>query len=224
MTLEVNIITTPFILNTPVNCYLVRVGDGFILIDTAKAGKRATVEKALESAGCRPGNLKLIILTHGDFDHCGNAAYLREKFGAKIAMHDADSGIVEHGDMFQGRAKPNVLVKAMSGLFFRLGKPDRFKPDLLITEGYNFSEYGFDAKVLHLPGHSKGHIGILTAGGDLFCGDLLANTNKPEVWSLVDDPAAMNASVERLRSFEINTVYPGHGKPFSVEQFTAARR
>jgi len=27
----------------------------------------------------------LIVLTHGDFDHIGNAAYLSKKFGAKIA-------------------------------------------------------------------------------------------------------------------------------------------
>jgi hypothetical protein len=27
------------------------------------------------------------------------------------------------------------------------------------------------------------------------------------------------ASVERLRDFEIHTVYPGHGKPFPMEEF-----
>jgi glyoxylase-like metal-dependent hydrolase (beta-lactamase superfamily II) len=54
-----------------------------------------------------------------------------------------------------------------------------FKPDLYIDEGYDFSGYGFDAKVLELPGHSKGSIGTLMTSGDLFCGDLLVNTDKP---------------------------------------------
>jgi hydroxyacylglutathione hydrolase len=36
---------------------------------------------------------------------------------------------------------------------------------------------------------------------------------------LIDDPAEYDASVERLRVLEIGTVYPGHGKPFRMEQF-----
>jgi len=220
MTLEINTITTHFAFNTYVNCYLVKTSDGYILIDTGILKKRGVIEKELESAGCRPGNLELIILTHGDFDHIGNAAYLREKFGTKIAMHYDDSGMVERGDMFWNRKKPNIFIKIIFGLFFGLSKSDRFKPDLYIEDGYDFSGYGFDAKVLHLPGHSKGSIGILTADGNLFCGDLLANIDKPDIWSIIDDPTAANASIEKLKSLKINTVYPGHGKSFPMSSFT----
>ncbi|RLI67201.1 hypothetical protein DRO91_10540, partial [Candidatus Heimdallarchaeota archaeon] len=31
------------------------------------------LERELEKAGCKPGDLKLVVLTHGDFDHTGNA-------------------------------------------------------------------------------------------------------------------------------------------------------
>jgi glyoxylase-like metal-dependent hydrolase (beta-lactamase superfamily II) len=71
-----------------VNCYLIETDTGCILIDAGGSNKRTNIEKELESAGCNPGNLKLIVLTHGDFDHTGNAAYLRKKFGTKIAMHN----------------------------------------------------------------------------------------------------------------------------------------
>jgi len=207
-----------------VNCYLVETDTGCILIDTGGSNKRAELEKELESAGCKPGNLKLIVLTHGDFDHAGNAAYLRKKFGTKIAMHDDDSGMVERGDMFWNRKKTNILIRIMVPIFFGFGKSERFKPDLTIEDGYNLSEYGFDAQVLHIPGHSKGSIGILTASGDLFCGDLLENTDKPVLNSIMDDLAAANASVEKLKSLEINTVYPGHGKPFPMELFIKNNR
>ena len=217
--MEINILTTPFVFNVSVNCYLVRTGEGFILIDTGRTNKRGAIEKELESAGCQPGNLTLIVLTHGDFDHCGNAAFLRKKFGTQIAMHKDDSGMVERGDMLWNRNKQNILMRIIFKLFFRLSKSDRFKPDLYIDEGYDFSGFGFDAKVLYIPGHSKGSIGILTASGDLFCGDLLANVNKPEVWSIIDDPVAAHASVEKLKRLQINTVYPGHGQPFPMELF-----
>jgi len=218
MTLEINILTTPF-LNVSVNCYLVRTGDGFVLIDTGRTNKRGVIEKELESAGCRPGDLRLIVLTHGDFDHCGNAAYLRRKFGAQIAMHRDDSGMVERGDMLWNRNKQNILFRVIFKLFIRLSKSDRFEPDLYIEEGYDFSGYGFDARVLDIPGHSKGSISILTASGDLFCGDLLANVDKPDIWSIIDDSVAAHGSVEKLKSLQINTVYPGHGQPFSMELF-----
>jgi hydroxyacylglutathione hydrolase len=223
MTLEINTIVMPFVSNVSVNCYLVRNSLGFILIDTGRAKKRGTLEKDLASAGCLPGNLQLIVLTHGDFDHCGNAGYLRKKFRTQIAMHKDDSGMVERGDMLWNRNKQNILIRIISRLFFRLSKSDRFKPDLYVDNGYDFSEYGFEAEVLHIPGHSKGSIGILTAGGDLFCGDLLANVDKPEIWSIIDDKVAAHASVERLKSLQVNTVYPGHGQPFPMELFIKTR-
>ena len=202
-----------------VNCYLVETDTGYVLIDTGGSNKRSELERELEGAGCKPGNLKLIVSTHGDFDHIGNAAYLREKFGAKIAMHKDDSGMAERGDMFWNRKSGNTLIRMMAPILFRFGKSNRFEPDLYIEDGYALSEYGFDATVLTIPGHSKGSIGILTAGGDLLCGDLFDNTDKPVLNSIMDDLAAANASVKKLGSFAINTVYPGHGKPFSMELF-----
>ena len=67
------------------------------------------------------------------------------------------------------------------------------------------------------PGHSKGSIGILTAAG-FFCGDLLQNTDGPGLNTIMDDVAAAKASIEKLRSLGINTLYPGHGRPFLTEK------
>ncbi len=220
MSQEIQTISTslPFKLGV-VNCYLVETDDGYILIDTGSKNSRADLEKELESAGCKPGDLELIVITHGDFDHTGNAAYLAAKFGAKIAMHVDDSGMLEHGDMFWNRKKGNKIISIVAPILFKFGESERCTPDLYVEDGYDLSEYGLDAQVLHIPGHSKGSIGILTGGGDLFCGDLLENTDQPVLNSIMDDVAAANASVERLKSLEINTVYPGHGEPFLMELF-----
>lgn len=204
-----------------VNSYLIKTSTGFILLDTGWAYKREILETALESAGCKPGNLKLIILTHGDFDHTGNAAYIREKYSSKIAMHGDDSGMVEQGNMFWNRKKGNIFFRMIVNTFLRIGgfKPEKFKPDLSLDDGYDLSKYGFDAGVLHLPGHSKGSIGILTDSGEFFCGDLLENTDKTATGSIIDNPNEFNASIEKLKNFKINTVYPGHGEPFPMEVF-----
>jgi len=53
---------------------------------------------------------------------------------------------------------------------------------------------------------------------------LLLNIDKPAPSSIIDDAADLNASVEKGKGLQINTVYPGHGKPFLMEQFIASNR
>jgi glyoxylase-like metal-dependent hydrolase (beta-lactamase superfamily II) len=132
--------------------------------------------------------------------------------------------MVERGDMFAGRSSSHVLLRWIAPLFaalFGFGKAARFRPDVTLDDGADLAAYGWDARVLSLPGHSKGSIGLLTAEGELFCGDLLDNTDGPALNALMDDRAAGQASVERLRRLDVHTVYPGHGKPFPMKQFLA---
>jgi len=202
-----------------VNCYLVSTNNSYILLDTGPSNQRQRLQTELETSGCQPGNFKLIVLTHGDSDHSGNAAYLRSKYDTRIAMHKDDSGMVEHGDMTWNRNKINILTRVIFGLFFRLDQSDRITPDIYLEEGDDLSSYGFDAKVLSIPGHSKGSIGILSSNGDLFCGDLLENTKQPALNAIMDDPTVAHKSVEKLKNLRIKTVYPGHGEPFSFDSF-----
>ena len=200
-----------------VNCYLIKTDQGFILIDTGISKSREKLEKELKSAGCNPKNLKLIIITHGDTDHTGNCSYLREKYHTKIAMHQNDQGMVEKGDMLWNR-KGNIILKIINP-FMGLSKSERFKPDFYSDEKFKLSEYGLDAQIIHIPGHSLGSIGILTKEGDLFCGDLLSNHKKPTINFIMDDKITAKESIEKLRKFNINNVFPGHGESFSWNNF-----
>jgi hydroxyacylglutathione hydrolase len=207
-----------------VNCYLVKTAAGYILIDTGFAAKRSELEKALQQAGCRPGNLSLVILTHGDSDHADNAAYLQNKFGAKIAIHAEDAGMLERGDMSWNRKAPPDkisfgfrMMMAIRPLFSRNHKFEVCKADIMISEDFALAEYGLAAQVLHLPGHSKGSLGILTAAGDLFCGDLLYHFVGKPTCLFISDLADFNASLNKLQPLNIKTIYPGHGKPFAAE-------
>jgi hydroxyacylglutathione hydrolase len=203
-----------------VNAYLVRTSECFVLIDTGFINNRARLEKRLSEAGCRPGDLKLVVVTHGDPDHAASAAFLRGKYGAKIAMHQAEAAAVERGDMFlsRGPLSPRArVIKPLTALF-RLRKRDRFTPDLYLKDGDSLKEYGFDATVLHVPGHSAGSIAILTADGHFFSGDFLENRTHPSAATLVDDGEALKASLERVRKLDIQIVHPGHGASFTMAE------
>ena len=204
----------PFHLGS-VNCYLLEGSDGCMLIDTACGNSRDELERELGECA---GRLRLVVLTHGDFDHSGNAAALRRRFGAKIAMHRGDAGIVERGDIFAGRRKGNFFFRRLAPALFGFGRAERFSPDFYFEDGDDLGQYGFAAKVIHMPGHSSGSIGILTAGGELFGGDLLLKKKRPEPNRIIDDPAAAQASVKKLKGLKIKTVYPGHGRPFTLKE------
>lgn len=209
-----------------VNCYLVCAGDGFVLIDNGTPEKRARLEAELAAAGCRPGDLRLIVVTHGDYDHAGNAAYLRDRYGAEIAMHREDAGRVERGDWSRGmKPRPDKfgLVYRIVSRFIKPGAFETFTPDVCVEEGQRLTDYGLDAAVLHLPGHTRGSIGVLTDDGDLFCGDLMDSMGKPSLQFFIDDMASARASLETLRGLNVRIVYPGHGKPFPLERVKVAR-
>ena len=210
-----------------VNCYLIKIEDEFILVDSGFSNQRSNIERVLNSAGVQPENLRLILLTHGDFDHTGNCAYFRDEYQSKIAMHKADLGMVEHGDLFYSRKSRNLIIRALVKLMlplFRMSlrKKDHFTPDIYLEEGDDLSEYGFSAQVVHIPGHSKGSIAFLTSERELFIGDILENHKKkgPVKGSLIDDSVEFRASIDKLKSLPVDTVYPGHGKPFQMSDFT----
>ena len=110
----------------------------------------------------------------------------------------------------------NIIIKKLINLFFKIR---RFKPDFHLDENSDLSKYGLNAKVLYLPGHSKGSIGILTSDKNLFCGDLFTNRKKPEPNSLIDNLNEFNESIDKVKSLDINKVYPGHGKPFQMSSY-----
>ena len=220
---EITAISLPLPYRTGnVNCYLLRLDNGnFILIDSGGANARQQLLAAIKKQGCYPGHLKLVILTHGDFDHSGNAACLRENYRSTIAIHAADAGMIKLADIYYNRKRTGWLlsfpVKPVPAMFFGFGKKERLTPDLLIKEETDLSLYGLDAAIIHLPGHSRGSVGVLVNGRVLFCGDLLVNednTDKPKLNRILDDRPAALASLHKLIQLNISKIYPGHGRPF----------
>lgn len=217
-----------------VNSYLLKSEDGFILVDTGGhltldkkfTNRRDKLQQELEKAGVKPGNLKLIILTHGHNDHVANAAYLKELYQTKIAMHAGDVELVQKLDMekmmrsfhYQSFAL-NLILKIMKKQIIKINQKcidefTEFKPDILLKDGDDLSEYGFDAKIIHIPGHTEGSIGILVDGDKLICSDNFANIKKPSKAPNADDFNRLEECNKKIMSLKLTKLYPGHGKPF----------
>jgi glyoxylase-like metal-dependent hydrolase (beta-lactamase superfamily II) len=220
-----------------VNCYLIKSEEGFVLIDT---GGQLTLDKEytnrqeklmaqLEEAGCIPGNIKAIILTHGDIDHTANAAYLRDHYQTIIAMHEKDIDLVENTTLEMMMESFHYRSLILKILFFLMKKPiqklsaktlkdfTKFTPDVILQEGDDLSEYGITARVIHLPGHTAGSIGVLMESGELIAGDLFANNRKPGLAPNANDFKQLKHSTKKLEALHITKIYPGHGDPFEAK-------
>ncbi len=204
-----------------VNAWLARTdGGGFVLVDTGTPGDWARLTAGLAAAGCTKETLRLVVITHGDFDHVGCAKRLRSEWGVPVAAHRGDLGLMARGESPARRGATPLLRLLMRLLPQRKADPDApgsplFMPDLLLEEGQRLDAYGWDATVLHTPGHTAGGIAILTAQGDLLVGDTARGGARPGVGMLVQDADAYDATLARLSALPgAVAVHPGHGNSF----------
>jgi len=216
-----------------VNAYLLVGESGRILVDTGGhvstdqqwTNRCGQLMDGLAAAGGTE-DVNLIVLTHGHSDHANNAAHLRERLGAKIAMHEADRDLVENPTLANWMDSHHYREAALQQMFVRykdiiaratlraLDEFTPFSPDLLIDDGFDLTPYGFPATVLHLPGHTAGSLAILSSTGDLIAGDLLANVDGPGLAPNADDFEQLAVGARRLKTLGVTTAYPGHGAPF----------
>lgn len=83
-----------------------------------------------------------ILITHGHFDHIMSVADLKEKYGAKVSIHELDAASLQS-------ERENLAIMTPYDV-----KP--CKADVLLKDGDEIDAAGFILKVIHTPGHSKG--------------------------------------------------------------------
>ena len=192
-----------------VNCYIVADNDKAILIDT---GRKKYREKILEK--CKEFHVRLIVLTHGHMDHCQNAAYLANALHIPIAMNKNDMNLIPDNrkQVLLAKTFLGKIVLSISLSSFEKDSLDVFQPTVYLNNGDDLSGYGVDTKVVELPGHTKGSIGM-EIENNLFVGDALMNMFYPTVSMLYVDEQEMLSSAKYISELGDKTIYFGHGKP-----------
>ncbi len=154
----------------------------------------------------RGWTLKLIVSTHGHWDHIGDNAALSTRTGAPIAVHPLDRERLVH---------PQPIAAAFA-------IPPSV-PAVELAEGGTIRFGSLRLDVLHTPGHTEGSVCLLAPDeGLLFSGDTLFAGG----WGRVDlpggSPEQMAESIVRLGQLDPGTrVRPGHGPSTTIEREAA---
>jgi hydroxyacylglutathione hydrolase len=174
-------------------------------------------------------DLKYIFISHFHYDHVGNAALLKSRYGAQVIAHPLDRPNIE--DPFLVTRPENLTRFGMSpesvledfnlkkGESLGLSDPKIIEKywnfpvevDIEVEDGDTIDVGGLKLEVLHLPGHCPGHIGVYNPNSaTLYSGDVL-HYPTPLGPSPIGDAKAHSRSIERCMEVKPKMLLEGHG-------------
>ena len=186
------------------NCYIVADEDTkeCLIIDPG-----GDPDLIVETATRLELKVKLVVNTHGHFDHILANRQVMENTGAPLAIHTDDA---------------NMLSNPLRSFSFFLAK---FRPSppaaMLLKEGDILRVGEAELKVLHTPGHSPGSVSLWCEEENaLFSGDVLFHMGIGRTDFPGGSAQVLLQSIrEKLFTLPDDTVvYSGHGPPTTIAQ------
>ncbi|MGB8213442.1 MAG: MBL fold metallo-hydrolase [Anaerolineales bacterium] len=216
------------------NCYLVRAGEKYLLVDTGYEYEWELFRKRLAEVGVRLDEIGYVLITHPHDDHAGLLHQIVDTNpDIRVILSAKAKGLLASGKHLHS-PEAGYINRRIGFLLSLKGRFDKqwthtFPPyyvresDLLISNMTRFEELGLplEGRILETPGHCPGHISVLFEDGDCLAGDAAANFLQ---WAgakycviSVENLEQYYASWEALISGRARRIFPSHGKPFGIE-------
>ncbi|MBA3245131.1 MAG: MBL fold metallo-hydrolase [Actinobacteria bacterium] len=198
--------------------FLLQAGGELTLVDTLFEDDGAGVLEAIRKLGRSPRDLKRIVLTHAHRSHLGGLAALKRETGATVLAHEWEADIVAGERAAQSvglkPTRPFRTYPFQVGIFLGRPKHEPCPIDESVADGATAGPL----EVLHLPGHSPGHLGFHWAErGLVIAGDAIATWPRFEAgWPAFNlNLEQHRESVRRLAGLDAQIVGVGHGEPIT---------
>jgi len=125
--------------------YLITTPEGHILINSNMEANVPMIRASMESLGFKFTDVKVLLISHAHYDHCGGSATIKRLTGAKYMVMEGDVDVVESGGKsdFQYGSDPTALYPAA-------------KVDRVLHDGDEVKLGGATLTARLTPGHTKG--------------------------------------------------------------------
>ena len=137
-----------------------------ILLDSGLVEEREELEQALQDARLTPVG---ILCSHAHVDHCANNGYFQKKLGIPVALTAPEAGMCSSLLTLKCYflTLPPSLVQRDSSCMIHT-------PDVIIPlEDGPFPFQGATFQIIQTPGHSAGHIAVVTPDRVCYTGDAM---------------------------------------------------
>lgn len=178
-------------------CFVTDSSDSFSLVVDPGAPS-VKIEELINDFGSE--TLKYILLTHGHFDHIGNAAALKERFPAsKIVISREDEPFTKNDHLNLAAYMGDITVT-------------HFTPDIIVSDN-DVIDFGSETiRVISTPGHTAGSV-CYVIGDSIFTGDTLMKGTTGRVDFPTGSSSDMRNSLSKLSALkEDYKLYCGHGE------------
>ena len=125
--------------------YLVTTPEGHILINSNMEANVPMIRASMESLGFKFNDIKILLISHGHWDHCGGSATIKRLTGAKYMVMEGDVEVVESGgktDFRYGNDPQSLFAPT--------------KVDRVLRDGDEVKLGGATLTARLTPGHTKG--------------------------------------------------------------------
>ena len=124
--------------------HIIDTGEGLILIDPGFGETLWIVRENIRELGFDEKDIRIILMTHGHYDHAGATAELVRLTGAKTCIGKEDLAMVT--------GREDSSLAELFGVTFT----DFFTPDVLLSDGDHVTLGNTDILCLSTPGHTDG--------------------------------------------------------------------
>ena len=208
-----------------VNCYLVATPEGITVIDTGLRGQWRELLRELRDMGRPLGDIRGVLLTHGDVDHTGFAERLRRDHGLPVWVGEADAaearGEVKKPAAEKDRMKVLPLLRFLWFGLTHGGMGSTPIAEVRIARPGETIDLPGAPRVIGMAGHTPGSVAYHVPAVDaVFVGDamttrsVLTGEARPALAPFTVDRRAAFRALEALDGIEARWVLPGHGEPW----------
>ena len=211
------------------NDFLVKLSDGYLLVDTGYFHKFDQFVSELRRAKIGLDEILFLLLTHHHDDHVGFAREFLFKSSARLIVHEnalpfLGLGIHDEAGEHWNRWVHRLISPLSTFLNHKFPSIDVRKDDIIVSNGHAkaLREIGLDAELVFTPGHSSDSMSIVMDDGIAMVGDAAMNLMnlgetryRPFFIQNIDE---ITRSWRKLIRFETKTIYPSHGRPFIVDK------